>query len=73
MQSADDRTEEIVSHIPLDDIDQSNDTITSLVALNALDSAWYSRLNPRWMDLIGEYAGTEMFVVEGSHIYKTVI
>jgi hypothetical protein len=69
MQSADDRTEDIKSHVGSEEIDKEKDVISPLAAITAIDSAWYSRLNPRWMDLIGEYAGTEMFVVEGE-IYR---
>ena len=39
-------------------------------ALEYIDSQWYSLVNRRgrWMDLIGDYAGSEPFVVDGTFI-----
>ena len=41
-------------------------TITE--ALNWIDSTWYAPAsrNARWMDLIGDYAGAEPFVIDGT-------
>ena len=40
-------------------------------ALEHLDATWYTRVNRRGrrMDLIGDYAGSELFVLDG--MYKT--
>jgi hypothetical protein len=37
-------------------------------ALNWIDSTWYAPAsrNARWMDEIGDYAGAEPFVIDGS-------
>ncbi|KAG1725085.1 uncharacterized protein EDB91DRAFT_117149 [Suillus paluster] len=36
-------------------------------ALNWIDSTWYAPASKsaRWMDLIGDYAGAEPFVIDG--------
>jgi hypothetical protein len=36
-------------------------------ALNHIDEAWYTLANKRarWMDLLGDYAGIEPFVIDG--------
>lgn len=38
-------------------------------ALNWVDSTWYAPAsrNARWMDLIGDYAGAEPFVIDGTY------
>lgn len=33
--------------------------------LDQLDASWYSKLNPRWMDLLGDYVGKELFLIDG--------
>lgn len=40
---------------------------TAKKALDYIDTHWYTAVNRRgrWMDLIGDYAGTEPFVVDG--------
>ncbi len=40
---------------------------TALGALHHIDNVWYSEMNRRgrWMDLIGDYAGVEPFVIDG--------
>jgi hypothetical protein len=42
-------------------------SFTAGEALNALDGNWYTRVSrrARWMDLIGDYAGNEPFVIDG--------
>ena len=39
-------------------------------ALSFVDNVWYAETNRRgrWMDLIGDYAGNELFVVDGTHV-----
>ncbi|KAG8730111.1 hypothetical protein FRC10_003063, partial [Ceratobasidium sp. 414] len=34
---------------------------------------WLSRLKPRWMDLVGDYAGDEFFVVDGDSLCQLVL
>jgi len=38
-------------------------------ALEYLDAKWYTNTNRRgrWMDLIGDYAGSELFILDGTH------
>jgi ATP-dependent RNA helicase DDX60 len=40
---------------------------TAADALNKFDSQWYTKLTrtARWMDLIGDYAGREAFIIDG--------
>lgn len=37
-------------------------------ALRYLDEVWYTQTNRkgRWMDLIGDYAGSELFILDGA-------
>ncbi|KAG8876124.1 hypothetical protein FRB98_007452 [Tulasnella sp. 332] len=42
-------------------------------ALADLDTRWYGRLNPRYMDLIGDYAGMEPFVIDGDSLCELVL
>ena len=39
-------------------------------AISAFDALWFSARTraARWMDLIGDYAGMERFVIDGEHI-----
>jgi ATP-dependent RNA helicase DDX60 len=40
-------------------------------ALEYLDAIWYTNTNRRgrWMDLIGDYAGSELFILDGTRFY----
>ena len=42
-------------------------SLAAAEALRRLDQAWYTNVNrrARWMDLIGDYAGTEPFIIDG--------
>ncbi|KAG8870515.1 hypothetical protein FRB97_009692, partial [Tulasnella sp. 331] len=42
-------------------------------ALADLDTRWYGRLNPRYMDLVGDYAGMEPFVIDGDSLCERVL
>lgn len=42
-------------------------------ALADIDGRWYGRLNPRWMDLVGDYAGMEPFVIDGDSLVQLVL
>ena len=39
-------------------------------AVEYMDNVWYSELNrrSRWMDLVGDYAGNELFVLDGTYL-----
>lgn len=49
---------------PGDDLSQ---TSSAANALRYLDAHWFTQMNRRgrWMDLIGDYAGNELFVLDG--------
>ena len=32
--------------------------------------SWYDRTRPMWIDLIGDYAGKELFLVEGDSLLR---
>lgn len=44
---------------------------TSSDALKYIDEEWYFETNRRgrWMDLIGDYAGSEPFVIDGDALF----
>ncbi|KIK34709.1 hypothetical protein CY34DRAFT_17540 [Suillus luteus UH-Slu-Lm8-n1] len=44
-------------------------------ALNWIDPTWYAPAsrNARWMDLIGDYAGAEHFVIDGHSLLQVVL
>ena len=46
---------------------QHTSSLSSKEALEHIDRAWYMLANKRarWMDLLGDYAGTEPFVIDG--------
>ncbi|KAG8971374.1 hypothetical protein FRC05_011136 [Tulasnella sp. 425] len=41
--------------------------------LDQLDASWYSKLNPRWMDLLGDYVGKELFLIDGDAICQQAL
>ncbi|KAG9050595.1 hypothetical protein FS837_004120 [Tulasnella sp. UAMH 9824] len=41
--------------------------------LDQLDAKWYSKLNPRWMDLLGDYVGNELFLIDGDAICQQAL
>jgi len=49
--------------------------MNSTVAVRALDAGWYASVGQRarWVDLIGDYAGAEFFLVDGrcDLLYRT--
>ena len=63
----------------LEEFNNINELTTSLTttiysaeqALEYLDAIWYTNTNRRgrWMDLIGDYAGSELFILDGTHFY----
>ncbi|KAG2367850.1 hypothetical protein BDR07DRAFT_1325978 [Suillus spraguei] len=48
---------------------------TVIDTLNWIDSTWYAPAsrNARWMDLIGDYAGAEPFVIDGHSLLQVVL
>jgi hypothetical protein len=44
-------------------------------ALRAFDKAWWVKESrgARWMDLLGDYAGTEPFVIDGESLLQLVL
>ena len=59
-----------------DTVDSSQDNPTSayekmnaVEALKCIDDRWYKTIagkKARWMDLIGDYAGNELFILDGN-------
>ncbi|KAF7974023.1 hypothetical protein HWV62_13539 [Athelia sp. TMB] len=48
---------------------------TSSEALQHLDNVWYIQANrrARWMDIIGDYAGSERFIIDGESLLQLVL
>ena len=46
-------------------------TLTAKDAVEYIDLQWYAPVvrRGRWMDLIGDYAGSEPFIVDGTYFY----
>lgn len=42
-------------------------------ALKELNVNWFTRLRPRWVDIIGAYAGKETFLVDGDALIQYVL
>lgn len=57
-----------VEQLPLD-VGSSN-AQSPKDAVRLIDAQWYTPVSRRgrWMDLIGDYAGSEPFVVDGEHV-----
>ena len=55
------------SQLGLQEADARLEGKTARQAVAFLDDVWYSETNRRgrWMDLIGDYGGNELFVVDG--------
>jgi len=57
-----------------DTVDSSQDNPTpakmnAVQALKCIDDRWYKTIagkKARWMDLIGDYAGNELFILDGN-------
>ena len=43
---------------------------TPLAALNQLDLEYWAKQSPRWLDIVGDYAGQELFVVDGDALVQ---
>ncbi|KAI0262214.1 P-loop containing nucleoside triphosphate hydrolase protein [Gloeopeniophorella convolvens] len=51
-------------------------SMDALAALRCIDAKWYKELagkKARWMDLIGDYAGSECFVLDGESLLQHVL
>lgn len=48
--------------------------LSAIEALKYLDTTWYTEASrkARWMDLIGDYAGNERFILDGRQIFNTM-
>ncbi|CCM02168.1 uncharacterized protein FIBRA_04246 [Fibroporia radiculosa] len=67
----------------LDDFDYVPEDVTADIpepssikpALRYIDKKWYLPANrrARWMDLIGDYAGTELFILDGEALLQQVL
>lgn len=53
--------------------DSSAASSSIAAALKELNAKWFSELKPRWVDIIGSYAGTELFLVDGDALIQTVL
>ena len=42
-------------------------------ALEELNKKWFTSLKPRWVDIVGSYAGKELFLVDGDALIQTVL
>ncbi|KAM0753759.1 P-loop containing nucleoside triphosphate hydrolase protein [Meredithblackwellia eburnea MCA 4105] len=42
-------------------------------ALNELDRTWYTKLVPRFIDVIGDFAGQELFICDGDAVVQYVL
>ncbi|EJF64914.1 P-loop containing nucleoside triphosphate hydrolase protein [Dichomitus squalens LYAD-421 SS1] len=63
-----------IAQLPLKE-EPTLSTQSAKAAVNYLDSQWYSLVNRRgrWMDLIGDYAGSEPFIVDGEALIAMVL
>lgn len=57
-----------VEQLPLDS--GSSNAQSPKDAVRLIDAQWYTPVSRRgrWMDLIGDYAGSEPFIVDGEHV-----
>lgn len=55
--------------------DKYSSVLSAKEALELIDQAWYMLANKRarWMDLLGDYAGTEPFVIDGESLLQMVL
>ena len=62
--------EAAIAQLPLEDGPAQVSSQSAKEAVEYIDAQWYSFVNRRgrWMDLIGDYAGSEPFVVDGEAI-----
>ena len=42
-------------------------------ALRELNEKWFTKIRPRWVDIIGSYAGKEHFLVDGDALVQCVL
>lgn len=52
-----------------------NNAYTAKEALNLFDATWYNRTSQfgRWVDVIGDYAGEELFLLDGDSLLGVVL
>lgn len=42
-------------------------------ALKELNVKWFTKIKPRWVDIIGSYAGKELFLIDGDALIQVVL
>lgn len=42
-------------------------------ALRQLNTLWFTHIRPRWVDILGSYAGKELFLVDGDALVQYVL
>ncbi|KLO14115.1 P-loop containing nucleoside triphosphate hydrolase protein [Schizopora paradoxa] len=49
--------------------------LSALKALSVVDHSWYAPFSKksRWMDLVGDYAGQELFVIDGDSLIQYIL
>ena len=50
-------------------------TLSAQEAVDRFDATWYTRTSQsaRWMDIIGDYAGEELFLLNGDSLLSVVL
>lgn len=54
-------------------VDDEAVEMTTVEALKYMDDNWYKKIagkKARWMDLIGDYAGNERFILDGNELFS---
>jgi hypothetical protein len=57
----------------LNSVQEDDETMNAVEALKYFDEHWYKKIvgkNTRWMDLIGDYAGNERFILDGKVVVR---
>ncbi|GJJ07983.1 hypothetical protein Clacol_002190 [Clathrus columnatus] len=59
----------------MDDLVSQSSYTSAKDALKTLDDTWFLPVtsSARWMDLIGDYAGKELFVIDGDALFQIVL
>ncbi|KAJ6541715.1 hypothetical protein B0H19DRAFT_1239495 [Mycena capillaripes] len=54
---------------------KNHNTISADKALDEVDQGWFTRATrrARWMDLLGDYAGAELFIISGESLLENVL
>ncbi|RPD67074.1 P-loop containing nucleoside triphosphate hydrolase protein [Lentinus tigrinus ALCF2SS1-7] len=67
--------ESAIAQLPLEDEPAQVSSQSAKDAVEYIDAQWYTFVNRRgrWMDLIGDYAGSEPFVVDGEALIDMIL